>query len=103
MPAAFSMFLSAPVVGGRFQADAYCHDGHRPPDRRADDQPDRAPDPGRSAGPDRGRSAEHAEAAKKGCPVSKALTGPEIRMHAVLVNERRPGPASAHSRILKYL
>ena len=28
---------------------------------------------------------KHAEAAKKGCPVSKALTGPEIRMHAVLV------------------
>jgi osmotically inducible protein OsmC len=28
---------------------------------------------------------KHAEAAKKGCPVSKALTGPEIRMQAVLV------------------
>jgi len=28
---------------------------------------------------------KHAEAAKKGCPVSKALTGPEIRMEAVLV------------------
>lgn len=28
---------------------------------------------------------KHAEAAKKGCPVSKALTGPEIRMRAVLV------------------
>jgi lipoyl-dependent peroxiredoxin len=29
---------------------------------------------------------KHAEAAKKGCPVSKALAGgPEIRMHAVLV------------------
>jgi len=28
---------------------------------------------------------KHAEAAKKGCPVSKALTGPEIRLHAVLV------------------
>jgi len=27
----------------------------------------------------------HAEAAKKGCPVSKALTGPEIRMTAKLV------------------
>ena len=28
---------------------------------------------------------EHAEAAKKGCPVSKALTGPEIKLHAELV------------------
>lgn len=28
---------------------------------------------------------KHAEAAKKGCPVSKALTGPEIRMMAHLV------------------
>jgi osmotically inducible protein OsmC len=28
---------------------------------------------------------KHAEAAKKGCPVSKALTGPEIRMQAILV------------------
>jgi osmotically inducible protein OsmC len=29
--------------------------------------------------------AEHAEAAKKGCPVSKALAGPEIRLDAKLV------------------
>lgn len=29
---------------------------------------------------------EHAEAAKKNCPVSKALAGPEIRMRAKLVN-----------------
>jgi len=29
--------------------------------------------------------AEHAEAAKKGCPVSKALTGPEIRLSAILL------------------
>jgi lipoyl-dependent peroxiredoxin len=28
---------------------------------------------------------KHAEAAKKGCPVSKALAGPEIRMKAILV------------------
>jgi len=28
---------------------------------------------------------EHAEAAKKNCPVSKALAGPEIRMRAKLV------------------
>jgi osmotically inducible protein OsmC len=28
---------------------------------------------------------EHAEAAKKACPVSKALAGPEIRLHAELV------------------
>jgi osmotically inducible protein OsmC len=28
---------------------------------------------------------EHAEAAKKGCPVSKALAGPEIKLHAELV------------------
>jgi osmotically inducible protein OsmC len=28
---------------------------------------------------------EHAEAAKNGCPVSKALAGPEIRLHAELV------------------
>lgn len=28
---------------------------------------------------------KHAEAAKKGCPVSKALTGPELRMKAQLV------------------
>jgi osmotically inducible protein OsmC len=28
---------------------------------------------------------EHAEAAKKNCPVSKALAGPEIRLHARLV------------------
>ena len=28
---------------------------------------------------------KHAEAAKKGCPVSKALAGPEIRLHAELV------------------
>jgi osmotically inducible protein OsmC len=28
---------------------------------------------------------EHAEAAKKNCPVSKALTGPEIRLRARLV------------------
>lgn len=28
---------------------------------------------------------EHAEAAKKGCPVSKALAGPEIRLKARLV------------------
>jgi osmotically inducible protein OsmC len=27
---------------------------------------------------------EHAEAAKKGCPVSKALAGPEIRLKATL-------------------
>lgn len=27
---------------------------------------------------------EHAEAAKKGCPISKALAGPEIRMQAQL-------------------
>ena len=29
--------------------------------------------------------AEHAEAAKKGCPVSKALAGPEIRLNAKLL------------------
>ena len=29
---------------------------------------------------------EHAEAAKKNCPVSKALAGPEIRMRARLVS-----------------
>jgi osmotically inducible protein OsmC len=29
--------------------------------------------------------AEHAEAAKKGCPVSKALVGPEIRLTAQLL------------------
>lgn len=29
--------------------------------------------------------AEHAEAAKKNCPVSKALTGPEIKLNAKLV------------------
>jgi osmotically inducible protein OsmC len=29
--------------------------------------------------------AEHAEAAKKGCPVSKALAGPEIRLSAKLL------------------
>jgi osmotically inducible protein OsmC len=28
---------------------------------------------------------EHAEAAMKGCPVSKALAGPEIKLHAELV------------------
>jgi osmotically inducible protein OsmC len=28
---------------------------------------------------------KHAEAAKKGCPVSKALTGPEIRLQAILM------------------
>ncbi len=28
---------------------------------------------------------EHAEAAKKGCPVSKALAGPEITLNATLV------------------
>jgi osmotically inducible protein OsmC len=28
---------------------------------------------------------KHAEAAKKGCPVSKALAGPEIKLHAELV------------------
>ena len=28
---------------------------------------------------------EHAEAAKKNCPVSKALAGPEIKLHATLV------------------
>jgi osmotically inducible protein OsmC len=28
--------------------------------------------------------AEHAEAAKKGCPVSKALAGPEIKLTATL-------------------
>jgi osmotically inducible protein OsmC len=30
---------------------------------------------------------EHAEAAKKNCPVSKALAGPEIRMRAKLVKK----------------
>jgi osmotically inducible protein OsmC len=29
--------------------------------------------------------AEHAEAAKKGCPVSKALAGPEVRLDAKLL------------------
>jgi osmotically inducible protein OsmC len=29
---------------------------------------------------------EHAEAAKKGCPVSKALAGPEIRLSAKLLS-----------------
>jgi osmotically inducible protein OsmC len=29
---------------------------------------------------------EHAEAAKVGCPVSKALTGPEVRLNAKLVS-----------------
>jgi osmotically inducible protein OsmC len=29
--------------------------------------------------------AEHAEEAKKGCPVSKALAGPEIRLTAKLL------------------
>lgn len=29
--------------------------------------------------------AEHAEAAKKNCPVSKALAGPEIKLNATLV------------------
>lgn len=29
--------------------------------------------------------AEHAEAAKKGCPVSKALAGPEIKLNAKLL------------------
>jgi osmotically inducible protein OsmC len=29
---------------------------------------------------------KHAEAAKRDCPVSKALAGPEIRLHAKLVN-----------------
>jgi lipoyl-dependent peroxiredoxin len=28
---------------------------------------------------------KHADAAKKGCPVSKALAGPEIRLQATLV------------------
>ena len=32
-----------------------------------------------------GALAEHAEAAKKNCPVSKALAGPEIRLRATLV------------------
>jgi lipoyl-dependent peroxiredoxin len=27
---------------------------------------------------------QHAEAAKKNCPISKALTGPEIKLHATL-------------------
>jgi osmotically inducible protein OsmC len=32
-----------------------------------------------------GELAEHAEAAKMNCPVSKALAGPEIRLRATLV------------------
>jgi osmotically inducible protein OsmC len=28
---------------------------------------------------------KHAEAAKKNCPVSKALTGPEVKLHAQLI------------------
>jgi len=32
-----------------------------------------------------GAFMEHAEAAKKNCPVSKALAGPEIRLHARLL------------------
>jgi osmotically inducible protein OsmC len=36
-------------------------------------------------GVDAAAFAEHAEAAKKNCPVSKALAGPEIKLNAKLV------------------
>lgn len=37
-------------------------------------------------GLDEATFAEHAEASKKGCPVSKALAGPEIVMNAKLIS-----------------
>lgn len=39
---------------------------------------------GEVSGPNAATSVEHAEAAKEGCPVSKALAGVEITLHAEL-------------------
>ncbi len=40
---------------------------------------------------------KHAEAAKQDCPVSKALTGPEIRLNAKLVESAGSGLATANT------
>jgi osmotically inducible protein OsmC len=81
----FSMFLSALLTGAGFKptriaTTATVHLGEGPTITLIELQT-RAEVPGLTED----ELQKHAEAAKKGCPVSKALTGPEIRMHAFLV------------------
>ena len=81
----FSMFLSALLTGAGFKptriattATVHLGDG---PTITLIELKTRAEVPGLTED----GLQKHAEAAKKGCPVSKALTGPEIRMQAILV------------------
>jgi osmotically inducible protein OsmC len=81
----FSMFLSALLTGAGFKptriaTTATVHLGDGPTITLIELQT-QAQVPGLSEED----LQKHAEAAKKNCPVSKALTGPEIRMQAVLV------------------
>jgi len=81
----FSMFLSALLTGAGFKptriaTTAMVHLGDGPTITLIELQT-QAEVPGLTEED----LQKHAEAAKKGCPVSKALTGPEIRLHAVLV------------------
>jgi osmotically inducible protein OsmC len=81
----FSMFLSALLTKAGFQptsirttATVHLGDG---PTINLIELATEAQVPGVTAE----QFAEHAEAAKKGCPVSKALAGPEIRLNARLL------------------
>jgi osmotically inducible protein OsmC len=81
----FSMFLSALLTGAGFRptriaTTATVHLGDGPTITLIELQT-QAEVPGLSEED----LQKHAEAAKKNCPVSKALAGPEIRMHASLV------------------
>jgi len=81
----FSMFLSALLTGAGFKptriaTTAMVHLGDGPTITLIELQT-QAEVPGLTEED----LQKHAAAAKKGCPVSKALTGPEIRLHAVLV------------------
>jgi osmotically inducible protein OsmC len=81
----FSMFLSALLTGAGFKptriaTTATVHLGDGPTITLIELQT-QAEVPGLSDDD----LQKHAEAAKKNCPVSKALAGPEIRMHASLV------------------
>lgn len=81
----FSMFLSALLTGAGFKparvaTSARVHLGEGPTITLIELTTE-AEVPGLSDAD----LQKHAEAAKKGCPVSKALAGPEIRLQAQLV------------------
>ena len=82
----FSMFLAAQLTKEKFppkriQTVAQVHLGDGPTITKI------APDHGRSARIDRAKFLELIEFTKKNCPVSKALTGPEITVQADLISQ----------------